>query len=111
MLQAIRPDVKASGSSSSGGSGNTTGGGVGMGIMAATGSGAAGGTMTMGLESALGDGGMGAGACWVRHGMELDGLDTLWDIVLNANGEGWGKGNSGVLLTIRASIVPSTRGC
>lgn len=27
------------------------------------------------------------GGGWVRHGMELDGLDTLWEIVLNATGE------------------------
>lgn len=42
-------------------------------------------------ESAVAGHGVAAvgGGGWVRHGMELDGLGTLWEIVLNATGEKW----------------------
>lgn len=85
-LQAIRPDMikTSSGNNSSSNNNNSTSnvGGVG---------GGAGGAGTGGLvagESTLAAQGAGTvvGSGWVRHGMELYGLDTLWEIVLNATG-------------------------
>lgn len=39
-------------------------------------------------SSSLSQGTVGAGGGWVRHAMDLEGLNTLWDIVLNASGKG-----------------------
>lgn len=44
---------------------------------------ASGESIFLGQEVAAAVGGGG----WVRHGVELEGLDTLWEIVLNATGE------------------------
>lgn len=63
-VQAIRPELRTSG-----------GGGVGTG----TGAGGSG-------EAIAGQGSGTGGVGWVRHGIELEGLDTLWEIVLDAIG-------------------------
>ena len=51
-----------------------------MGSGGGAGGGAASGESALAQGTALGGG-------WVRHGMDLEGLETLWEIVLNATGE------------------------
>lgn len=88
--QAIRRDAKAAAAAAAAaaagsGAATATAGGSGSGG-AGAGAGMASGATS---ESVIGGHGVAAvgGGGWVRHGMELDGLGTLWEIVLNAPGK------------------------
>lgn len=61
-----------------------------------------------GVESAfaLGE----AGGNWVRHGMELEGLDTLWEIVLDATGSQASRAAAALLVELHHRLGPKLKG-